>query len=844
MVTSSDILNAKILIVDDLEANIVLLRRILDTAGYTSIASTIDPIEVCELHRKHRYDLILLDLQMPEMDGFQVMEDLQKIEPEDSLPVIVITAYTEHRIHALQAGAKDFINTPFVIAEVLARVHNMLEVRLLKNEVQNYNDVLEQRVREKVSELEKVHRDLLDSELRYREVFENISDGLFLLDVTEDMRFKIVEFNPAEERSLGYSTSEVSGKFVEEVFPVEVARQVISQYRRCLKAGTMISYDEKLVLQSGPRYFFTTLIPVRDAIGRIYRIIGVARDITERKKAEIDLSIAAAAFESQESIMITDANRVIQRVNKAFTNETGYTAKEVVGKTPRLLSSGRHKAGFYCAMWETINRTGTWQGETWDRRKNGEIYPKWLTITAVKRGDGVVTHYVGSHIDITERKAAEEEIQHLAFYDSLTQLPNRRLLIDRLHQALASSERIGREGALLIIDLDNFKALNDTLGHQIGDLLLQEVAQRLESCVRAGDTLARLGGDEFVVVLENLSKNTLEASAQTETVGKKILAALSLSHQLETHAYHGTASIGATLFNCNSLAADELMKQADIAMYQAKKAGRNSLRFFDLQMQASIAGRFSLEGELRSALEQQQFQLYYQVQVDSSHRPLGAEALIRWNHPLRGLVPPDNFIPLAEETGLILPIGHWVLQKACAQLKLWELDALTHDLVLAVNVSAKQFHQTDFVAQVKAAVHYHAINPKLLKLELTEGMLIENIEETVATMGALKEIGIKLSLDDFGTGYSSLQYLKRLPLDQLKIDQSFVRDITTDNDDKAIVHTIIAMAQSLDMNVIAEGVETEEQRQFLMDKGCIHYQGYLFGRPVPIEQFEALLRQS
>ena len=442
-------------------------------------------------------------------------------------------------------------------------------------------------------------------------------------------------------------------------------------------------------------------------------------------------------------------------------------------------------------------------------------------------------------------KSDDEQIAYLGFYDQLTGLPNRRLLSDRLHHALDASARSGKKGALLFIDLGNFKSLIDTLGYDMADLMLQQTAQRLEACVRKSDSVAHIDGDEFVVMLEDLSAIPVKAAAQAEAVGEKILASLSQPYQLDTHhEYHCTASIGATLFNRGQLTTDELLKQADIAMFQAKKAGRNTMRFFDPQIQASITARFSLEGELRKALELQQFHLYYQVQVDSSHRPLGAEALIRWIHPLRGLVPPDKFIPLAEETRLILPIGHWVLETACAQLKVWEQNALTRDLVLAVNVSARQFHQTDFVAQVQAVVQHHAINPKLLKLELTEGMLIENIEETIATMGALNKVGVKLSLDDFGTGYSSLQYLKRLPIDQLKIDQSFVRDITTDKDDMAIVHTIIAMAQSLDMHVIAEGVETEEQRQFLIDNGCVHFQGYLFGRPVPIEQFEALLKHG
>ncbi len=470
----------------------------------------------------------------------------------------------------------------------------------------------------------------------------------------------------------------------------------------------------------------------------------------------------------------------------------------------------------------------------------------WLALTCASSRDrnGNVVGGIAIAQDITERKKSEEKINNLAFYDPLTHLPNRRLLTDRLNQALASSKRIGREGALLLIDLDNFNILNDSLGHQVGDLLLQQVALRLTACVREGDTVARLGGDEFVILLENLSEQPMEAAAQTEIIGEKILAAIAKTYQLEMHEHHCTASIGATVFNSGQLAADELLKQADIAMYHAKKAGRNTLRFFDPRMQASITARVALEGELRKALELQQFQLYYQIQVDSSHHPLGAEALIRWIHPERGMISPAQFIPLAEETGLILPIGHWVLETACVQLKVWEQDVLTRDLVLAVNVSARQFHQRDFVAQVHDAVQRHAIKPKRLKLELTEGMLLDNIEETIATMSALNEIGIQFSLDDFGTGYSSLQYLKRLPLDQIKIDRSFIRDINTDDDDKAIVLTIVAMARSLNIHVIAEGVETEEQRQLLLDRGCNHYQGYLFGSPVPIEQFEALLKQD
>ncbi|OGT03735.1 MAG: hypothetical protein A3F73_04440 [Gallionellales bacterium RIFCSPLOWO2_12_FULL_59_22] len=565
--------------------------------------------------------------------------------------------------------------------------------------------------------------------------------------------------------------------------------------------------------------------------------------LTRLKRSEEGLRIAATAFESQDVIAVTDTNGVILRVNRAFAEITGYTEEEAVGQTHELLKSERHDAAFYSAMWESIKHTSAWNGEIWSLRKNGEIYPGRLSITAVKGNAGEITHHVATLHDITARKAAEAEIKTLGFYDSLTGLPNRRLLLDRLKHALASSTRSGREAALLFIDLDDFKTINDSLGHATGDMLLQQVAQRLTSCVREGDTVARLGGDEFVVMLEDLSKQAFEAAEQTEAVGEKILATLNQAYQLGSHEYRGTPSIGATLFNDQQSGVEELLKQADLAMYQAKKAGRNTLRFFDPEMQTSVNARAALEKELRNAIANNEFRLHYQIQVDSSHQSLGAEALIRWMHPKQGLLSPSQFIPLAEETGLILLIGEWVLDTACAQLKAWQQDAPTRNLILSINVSAKQFRQANFVDQVKAALQRHAINPSSLKLELVESLLLENIEETIATMNVLNEIGIRFSLDDFGTGYSSLQYLKRLPLNQLKIDQSFIRDLATDSSDQAIVRTIIAMADSLNLGIIAEGVETEAQQQLLLDKGCTNYQGYLFSKPLPIEQFEALLKQ-
>jgi len=534
-----------------------------------------------------------------------------------------------------------------------------------------------------------------------------------------------------------------------------------------------------------------------------------------------------------------DTNLVITYSNDRFANMLRNSAEALVGLDMKLLKQQAILPSLRKAL---EGNMGYYEGHYLATFSDAEGWV-YMTCAPSRDGSGNIVGGIAIVQDISERKQAEDKIKNLAFYDPLTELPNRRLLLDRLQQALASSARSGKEGALLFIDLDNFKALNDTLGHDMGDLLLQQVAQRLTFCVREDDTVARLGGDEFVVMLEDLGEEDIEAAAQTEVIGEKILATLGQPYPLVTHEYRCTPSIGVTLFRGHHLEKEELLKQADIAMYQAKKAGRNTVRFFDQQMQDAVTARVVLEGELRKALEKQQFQLHFQIQVDRSNKPLGAEALLRWQHPTRGLVSPDVFIKVMEETDLILPIGQWVLDTACAQLKSWQQDAYTRNLSLALNVSATQLHQADFVAQVQAAVQRHGINPVLLKLELTESMLLKNIEDTIKTMSALKEIGVQFSLDDFGTGYSSLQYLSRLPLDQIKIDRSFVRDIASDSSDREIVGIIIAMAQNLYLDVIAEGVSTEEQRQFLMGTGCFHFQGYLFGAPVPIGEFETLLRQ-
>ena len=467
----------------------------------------------------------------------------------------------------------------------------------------------------------------------------------------------------------------------------------------------------------------------------------------------------------------------------------------------------------------------------------------WFELSIARKGlDATASpRFIVISRDITAGKSAAREIERLAFFDPLTQLPNRRLLMDRLQHALASSARSGRLGALMFMDLDYFKTINDTLGHDVGDLLLLQVANRLRGCVREADTVARLGGDEFVVMLEELEMPAPNAAAQTELIGEKILTALNRPYLLDQHSLVSTPSIGVTLFNGHAHSLDDLLKQADIAMYQAKTSGRNAIRFYDPLMQAAIAARTSLEKDLRAALEQEQFSLHFQAQVNQQGTAVGAEVLLRWKHPERGMVPPMDFIPLTEETGLILPIGQWVLRTACLQLKAWQDQTRMQALELAVNVSARQFRDTDFVQQVAQALQQTGANPTRLKLELTESLVLDDVGDTVAKMDQPKALGVRFSMDDFGTGQSSLSYLTRLPLDQLKIDQSFVHNIGVKASDGIIIQSIIGLASKLGMEVIAEGVETSAQREFLQRNGCTICQGYLLGRPMPVEQFEQML---
>jgi diguanylate cyclase (GGDEF)-like protein/PAS domain S-box-containing protein len=576
---------------------------------------------------------------------------------------------------------------------------------------------------------------------------------------------------------------------------------------------------------------------------------GLADDITfaldnldreqQQRIAAIKLEQAATVFEySKEGIMVTDATNKIVSVNRSFVEITGYAAEEVIGQDPKILASGLHPLEFYDSMWAVIAETGSWQGEIWDRRKNGEVYPEALTIILVKNVDGAIINHLAIFSDISERKIAQERIQQLAHYDVLTGLPNRVLFSDRLEQAIISAQRNHTNIALLFLDIDRFKQINDTLGHGVGDRLLQNVGQRLLGCVREQDTVSRQGGDEFIVVLSDAG------SVGAELVAQKILQSIIQPYVIEQHDLRITASIGIAVYPDHAQDSETLIKYADVAMYQAKESGRNCYLSFHPAMNESSYERLKLENALRAALERDELRVYYQAQVNlHDGRITGCEALVRWQHPELGMIYPDKFIPLAEETGLIVSINHWVLEQAIKQCRAWR-DTGFKALTMSVNLSAVQFRQHNLLQQIKSLLEKYDLPPGVLDLELTEGILMQGVERTLATLHELSAMGVILSLDDFGTGYSSLSYLKRFPIQQLKIDQSFVRDVITDASDATMVRTIILMAHSLKLDVIAEGVETQEQAEFLMQSGCERAQGYHFRRPVTAEEFGLLLKMD
>jgi diguanylate cyclase (GGDEF)-like protein/PAS domain S-box-containing protein len=635
------------------------------------------------------------------------------------------------------------------------------------------------------------------------------------------------------EQMAGYCLA--ADEFIERMVHPDEGAELREDIGRCLLAVApkqIFASEVRLRCGDGQSRWFALrfhYVPATDAIAA--GIMGAALDVDEAHRAEDRLRLLANVFEfSGEAIVVTDADNRIVSINRSFTRLTGYEIDDVRGQNPRILSAGRMPARGYATMWQDIAEKGGWEGEIWDRRKDGSCYPKWLTISTLKDSAGKITHHIGSFTDISERKLAEERIYHLAHHDTLTGLPNRFSLHNRLTQAIVSVRRESRSLAVMFLDLDHFKAINDTLGHPVGDRLLIEVALRLKSCVRESDVVARLGSDEFVVVMTDIGDAPIGV---VSAMASKIQQRLTEPCVIDGRDLHATPSIGIAVFPSDGADADTLMKNADVAMYHAKSRGRHNYQFFAASMNEAAAERVELEGSLRQAIDGGELLLHYQPQIDAvSGRVVGVEALVRWQHSSRGMVPPAKFIPLAEETGLIEPLGRWVLNAACRQL--WTLGRQGRQgLRMAVNLSARQLREEKLVDHVQELLAAYRLEPGDLELEITESAAMENADITIGILRRLRDLGVALAIDDFGTGYSSLAYLKLLPIQRLKLDRSFVRDIETDHNDAIICSATIALAHSLGLEVVAEGVETEAQLTYLKYLGCDLIQGYYYSKPLP-----------
>ena len=677
---------------------------------------------------------------------------------------------------------------------------------------------------------------LARSEARQRTIFATASVGIALAD----FEGRLLEVNGVYARMLGYGPEEMQGMPVSQfTHPEDFARE--ADFLAAIARGERDTYQmEKRYISRDGREFWVELSVgcQRDLLGRPVHLIGVVNDITERKQDQAALRLMGEVFrQAGAAILVTDhANRIVM-VNQAFTALTGYGPEEVVGKNPRLLSAGKTSREAYQKMWTALHQRGHWQGEVWDRRKDGVVYPKLLSISVLRDAQGRVTHHIASFTDISEHKEAEDRIRYLALHDTLTGLPNRLSLQERLNQALQTAQRRREMLGVIFIDLDRFKLINDTLGHHAGDAMLIQLGRRLQQNVRSNDVVARLGGDEFVVVVTGAdSVDTVLA------VADKLLEVLRQPYEIEGQQLHTTPSLGLSFYPQDGKDVESLMRNADAAMYHAKSQGRNGLQCYEPALNIAASDRLTLENRLPRALAGGEFQLHYQPQIDGGSGCLiGVEALVRWQDPERGMVPPDRFIPVAEETGLIVPLGAWVLEEACRQRRAWYDQGLPAFRV-AVNLSPLQSRQQDFLAHVGGLLEKYGLQPGDLELEITESAAMRDPLETIGILKRIKEMGIPLAIDDFGTGYSSLAYLKLLPIDTLKLDRSFVKDIEAGEDDAVICSATIALAHALGLAVVAEGVESAAQECYLLKLGCDQLQGYFYSRPLPAPQLEALVR--
>lgn len=854
-----------ILLVEDDSDDVILVQKQLREAKDFSFEVHALPTlaQAADFLKKNKVSVILLDLSLPDAKG---TESLLRIkECSINTPVIVITGSTDEAAarEAMRQGAQDYLIKGDVSGKVLSRsIRHAMERQVVREDLEfqvNFEkliatqsarfltlncDQLEQALLQAVAEMgtfldadrvqltlfsrkAKPARNSYDWESKAPKngtaARENgaLSGYPWLYE-----KMKAVEIVCLPTRDLPEEAKVEKSSFSSKGIQSFVRVPLI--YRGALEGSLGIDFMRQ------PRIWPEKALTLFKILGEIY-VIAHYRILMETQLQKLSLAVE----QSPSIVMITDAEGRIEYVNPKFSEVTGYSLKEIMGRSPSFLKSGKVPDAEFKTLWETIKAGKEWQGEFVNRKKNGELYWERGVISSIKNSDGVITHFLAVKEDITKRKWAEETIQHMAYYDPLTDLPNRMLFNDRLGQALAQAKRKNQLAAILFLDLDRFKVINDTLGHTLGDLLLRSVAGRLKKCVRDGDTIARMGGDEFTLLLTGIVQVDDAVKA-----AQGILDVLKPSFTVEGHEVHITPSIGISIFPYDGADGVTLVKNADAALNRAKEQGRTNYQLYTPVMNAKAFERMTLENSLRKALERGEFTLYYQPQVSLGTGDIvGMEALLRWEHPDLGLVSPAQFIPMAEETGLIVPIGEWVLRTACEQNKKWQ-DMGYRPMCMAVNLSARQFNEQNLVAMISGILKSTKLDAQWLDVEITESIIMQHLESTIATLRDLHHLGIQISIDDFGTGYSSLTYLKKFPVHALKIDQSFIREITTDPDDAAITSAVIAMGHSLKLNVIAEGVETMEQLQILRTLKCDRMQGYLFSRPVPAQTITPLLMEG
>ncbi|UCV18620.1 EAL domain-containing protein [Ferribacterium limneticum] len=820
-----------VLIVDDVPDNLAAISEMISNLGVDVRVANSGPVALRYARLPPHPDLILLDVMMPEMDGHEVLRALRADGETCDIPVIFVTALDdpENEERGIHEGAVDYITKPINPAILGIRVKAQLELKRARDMVAGQKAWLEQEVARRVAE-----NTQLDARLQV--ALATSGFGIWEHDHERGSN----QWSPSLSRILGLTEGPTTIAATLELIHPEDRNAIAQSMEDQPGHGDEIHVEELRMRHADGHWVWMEArgrILRRDAQGKAALVLGTMADISRRKTADAEQRLSSVVFTGiSDGVCITDANSEILLTNQAFSKVTGYSSSEALGKNPRILRSGVHGPEFYRDMWEAINRHGNWQGEITNRRKDGELVTEWLNISAVRDRRGNLTNYVGVFSDLSERHAAAERIQYLSSFDPLTNLPNRSLFADRLGQALISAHRFNRETAVLLLDLDRFRFINDTLGPPVGDAILIEVARRLNLQVRDGDTIGRRSGNEFGFVMANLSHER-----DTIALAQRMLDAIAVPFEVGEHTIAITACIGVAVAPRNGNDVDALMKCADAALLRTKKSGQNTFRFYSPEMDADAARRLGLEAALRQALQRNELTVYYQPQISlDSGNMIGMEALLRWNNPAFGSISPAEFIPIAEETGLILPIGEWVLRTACLQTRQW-LDLGLANLRIAVNLSSRQFRQANLPGLVSQCLAETGLPAGALELEITESALIDDIDEAIAQCRSLKTLGIKISLDDFGTGYSSLAYISRLPFDKIKIDQSFVRDITENPVNAAIASAAIVMARSLNLSVLAEGVETEAQASFLRSRRCDAMQGYLFSRPLPAAEFEQLL---